>query len=167
MVAAASARTAADTTAILPNFSIMTRSCYFSGGEPALGLEFANRDVKTRRKLGFPGGYLAISPDMVKPRTVGWFADAFPSGLSTSTTSRAAAWADAGDLDLGQIERCPTGSKASRESAAARRRAATISDGLICSSQQTASIARRFLGAVLIKTELLQVSRKDAIRVQK
>src|SRR3954454_11792100 len=46
MVAAASARTAADTTAILPNFSIMTRSCYFSGGEPALGLEFANRDVK-------------------------------------------------------------------------------------------------------------------------
>src|SRR3954465_14307506 len=51
---------------------------------------------------------------------------------------------DAGDLDLGQIERCPTGGKASRESAAARRRTATISDGLICSSTQTASIALLF-----------------------
>src|SRR4051812_13066360 len=167
MVAAASARTVVDTTAILPNFSIMRRLLLFFWRRARTWIGVCQQRRQTRRKLGFPGGYLAISPDMVKPRTVGWFADAFPSGLSTSTTSRAAAWADAGDLDLGQIERCPTGSKASRESAAARRRAATISDGLICSSQQTASIARRFLGAVLIKTELLQVSRKDAIRVQK
>jgi hypothetical protein len=92
---------------------------------------------------------------MVKPGTVGWFADLFPSGFSTSTISRAAAWADARDLDLDQVERCPAGGKASSESAIARRRAATISDGLIYSSTQTASIALPFLDAVLIETELL------------
>src|SRR3954469_24187382 len=159
MVAAASARTAADTTAILPNFSIMTRSCYFSGGEPALGLEFANRDVKQGASWDFRAAisryrpiWLSRGPSDGHRRLSFWtfyFDNIAGSRLGGCR-----------DLGLGQIERWPTGSKASRESAAARRRAATISDGLICSSQQTASIARRFLNAVLFKTELLQVSRK-------
>ena len=50
--------------------------------------------------------------------------------------SQAAACADTGDLDLDQVERCPAGGKASSESATARRRAATMSDGLICSSNK-------------------------------
>ena len=46
------------------------------------------------------------------------------------------------------------GAKPRVRCAAARRRAATIGDGLICSSTQTTSIALRFLDAVLIETEL-------------
>jgi len=41
---------------------------------------------------------------MVKPRTVEWLVDACPSGFSISATSRAAAFANARDLDLGQVE---------------------------------------------------------------
>jgi hypothetical protein len=78
----------------------------------------------------------------------------FPSGFSTSTTSRAAAFADADDLDPGQVERCQAVGKASRESSTAWRRAATMGDGLICSRTQTASIALRFFDALLIETEL-------------
>jgi hypothetical protein len=69
-----------------------------------------------------------------------------------------------GDLDLGHVEYCAAGDEASSESAAARRRAATMSDGLICSRTQTARIALRFFDAFPIETELFVTSPNDIPR---
>src|SRR6516165_9416307 len=66
MVAAASVRAAVDTTAILPNLSIMTHPCLL-GGEPALVACELTR--QTRHELGFTIASVAISRDMVNPPT--------------------------------------------------------------------------------------------------
>jgi hypothetical protein len=68
MVAAASGRAAVSTTAILPNFSIMTHPSIYLAVSP----RFCGRGLRrqTRHKLGFPIGHLAISRDMVNPRTI-------------------------------------------------------------------------------------------------
>src|ERR1700741_1702986 len=75
MVAAASVSAKMDTTAILPNFSIMTRPSVCSpcllGGEPALGFVICELTLQTRHELGFRIARLAISRDMVNPRAVG------------------------------------------------------------------------------------------------